>query len=82
MQVRRVAAVFAESRIVLISGMVIECPECRTLASQGSNYAKLLDLAEGCKLTCQCPRCDYYWKPTNAEQALIAANLRRIMQPQ
>lgn len=60
--------------------MVIECPECRTHASQGTNYAMLLDLAEGGKLTCQCPLCDHYWRPSMAEQALIAANLRQMIQ--
>jgi hypothetical protein len=62
--------------------MVIECPECRTLANQGTNHAKLLALAESLTLTCQCARCDYHWRPSRAEQTLIAADLRRLMQPQ
>jgi hypothetical protein len=58
--------------------MVIECPECHELASQGTNHRQLVELAEEENLVCTCFICGYSWKPSLAEQKLIAAKLRAI----
>jgi uncharacterized C2H2 Zn-finger protein len=59
--------------------MVARCPQCGGLASQGKNYEKLLQLAEVGELVCRCPYCDDSWKPSPADQQLIAANLRQLI---
>jgi hypothetical protein len=58
--------------------MVIECPECHERASQGTNHQQLVELAEEGNLVCTCFICGHSWKPSLAEQKLIAANLRAI----
>lgn len=59
--------------------MVIKCPKCGGLPTQGTNYEKFLELAEVGKLECICGTCDYTWKPSPADQKVIAANIRRLM---
>ncbi len=58
--------------------MVIRCPECGGLPSQGTNYAKLLELAEAGKLICGCG-CGITWTPSPTDHKVIAANIRKMM---
>jgi hypothetical protein len=46
---------------------------------QGRNYEKILALAEAGVFEAFCPTCGDSWKPTPADQKLIAANVRRLM---
>jgi hypothetical protein len=59
--------------------MVIKCPKCGNLPSQGTNYSKLLALAEAGKLICHCLDCDISWEPSPTNQKIIAANIRKLM---
>jgi hypothetical protein len=59
--------------------MVARCPQCGSLATQGKNYEKLLRLAEVGELICDCPYCYDSWRPSKADQRLIAANLRQLI---
>jgi hypothetical protein len=57
----------------------MRCPECGGLPSQGTNYEKLLELAESGKLVCGCARCGITWTPSPTDHKVIAANIRKIM---
>jgi hypothetical protein len=59
--------------------MVIECPNCGALPSQGTNYEKLLRAAEAGTMLCSCAGCDYVWIPSAAEHQLLIANLRKLV---
>lgn len=59
--------------------MVIKCPNCSGLPTQGTNYEKLLQLAEAEELKCLCGTCGHSWKPTPEEQKVIAANLQKLI---
>ena len=59
--------------------MVIECPSCGALPSQGTNYEKLLNAAEAGKLVCSCAGCNHVWTPSAAEHNILAVNLRKLI---
>ena len=59
--------------------MVDKCPQCGGLPSQGTNYGKLLELAEAGDLVCGCARCGITWKHSRDEQQVIATNIRKLM---
>jgi hypothetical protein len=54
-------------------------PQCGKETSQGTNYAKFLELAEAGTLTFLCVYCDTTWTPSPAEQKVYAANLRNLL---
>jgi len=59
--------------------MAIKCPTCGGDPPQGSNYQKILDRVEAGDFEAYCGTCRDSWKPSPAEQKLIATNLRRMM---
>lgn len=61
--------------------MVVKCPKYRNPVPQGNLYEKLLASAESSNLECYGAVCDLTWKPSAAEQALMAANLRKLVLP-
>jgi hypothetical protein len=59
--------------------MNAKCPKCGRQMSQGTNYDKILALAEAGKLTFLCGFCDVTWTPGPAEQKVYANNLRSLL---
>jgi len=58
--------------------MEVECPQCHTLVNQGTSYARLLDLTQASQLICHCSQCDITWRPSEAEQAVLATKVRLL----
>jgi len=59
--------------------MGLKCPNCDGFPIQGSNYEKILALAETGTFEGLCGTCGHSWKPSPADQKVIAANVRRMI---
>jgi hypothetical protein len=59
--------------------MYIECPECHALPTQGANYAAQIELADAGEFTAMCAVCGHSWRPSPAEQKLIANNIKQYV---